>query len=152
MSVATARTTGVAVAPLPATRPAGAGTIVPLVKAIWHLLLVREALHNDWDMSLEDAHREIEESMLHVNAFSMNEFMMTNDTVAVIKKWVKDAGVYRNDMHTKYENRTPRATFKSVFEDAPLKELITNSWQLLARLDLELTGQTADNIDPGTAR
>jgi len=147
----TSRTTGVAIAPLEARTPTGAGMITPLVRAIWHILLVHTSIVNKWDMSLSEAIKELEEAKMHIDAATWLKELITPETNTVIKTWITEVDKYIADTQAKVSSRSDPKAHSTVNEPA-LKTLIKNSWQLVARLDLELTGLPATAVDPGSAR
>lgn len=140
---------------IPAVTPEGRGTITPFHKATSHLLLVYTAITDKYPMTMKDAAKELTEAFLHVKAISWPEELLTKATIKQGEKWATAVGKVTDVFNTSAAQSTDKATAHSTVTDtqtASLKALITDSWQLVARFDLELTGLSVRDVDPGTAR
>lgn len=133
----------------------GKGTITPLSKAVSHLLLVHSAIIGKWGMPMKTASTEMTEAMLHINAISWPENLLTQESVTIGAKWIKSIDSLTKAVQKIADETTDKTLAHTQLDDATvsqLKDVITQSWQLLARFDLELTGLKVSDIDTGTTR
>ena len=130
-----------------ATTPAGTGLVLPIAKALTHIMTIYTALTREWPLSATDAIAELEEAMGHMRNAHIPFDIMTEDASTAVSGW-QDA------LHARLTTlRTALGAEDTLTAESPqvddLKMLATDAWQLLTHLDRELTGLDASSADPG---
>lgn len=142
----TTRSTGT----LTANTVVGSGMLVPFVKATWHLLTIYHGVNGGMNMTNAEALTEATEAVNHLKTMKIPTELMTDHSVEVLRTWIKSV---ENRQSTIKETQTKHDAEKPVSGSTlNVKDLITNSFEIFARMDLELAGIEAQNVDPGTAR
>lgn len=142
------RSTGVLIG-MPANTVTGKGMLIPFVKATWHLLTVHHGIAGKMLMTNKEAATEIEEAVMHLKAMNMPTDLMTDESAKVLSEWKKE--VEKRHEVVKAQS-TGSAADKPVKNTTEVKDLITKSFEIFARMDLELAGIESEHVDPGTAR
>ena len=130
--------------PIAATTDNGTGLILPITKALTHVMSVYTAIAREWPMTAADAQAELEEAKNHLAAATIPEELMTRATVIVINDWKNNLNAAANAIDIATEQPLAEAV-----STEQLKSLATDTWQLICQLELELTGLTVGQVDPG---
>lgn len=140
--------------PIASKSPTGEGTLIPLTKACSHLLLVYHTIDQEWPMLATQAVTEMKEALLHAKNIFLSPTLLTPVTVDMVDDWIDMLQRLYSTMTDKPSNDIADEAAHKFFEEekADIRALITESWQLLARFDLELTGIDVNKVDPGTLR
>jgi hypothetical protein len=124
----------------------GTGFVLPVGKAIAHLLVVVNAITREWPMTIEEAAAELNETAEHLNDLNFNRDLISTDTNAAIDAWRDQI---REALATVQANALS-APDGSLAEVAPrLAQIATDTWTLLTVIDRELTGLSDAATDPG---
>lgn len=129
-----------------ATTELGSGLVLPIAKALTHIMAVFTAITREWPMTIEDAAAELEEANQHFRNATIPRELMTADATNAIDTWT---AILLNRLGNLQANLNPDAPLAESVELLGLQSLATETWQLLVGLDRELTGLENNNVDPG---
>ena len=132
--------------PIPATTENGSGLLIPITKAIGHIMAIHTALMREWPMTCAEAGAELHEAQSHLRNAVIPRELMTEDAITQIDLWINDLQDRITTMRALLNLDDP---LRESTEVEPLRAFATNSWQLLTHLDRELTGLEPNNTDPG---
>lgn len=122
----------------------GHGTSLVLAKTHSHLMLVLSALLNEWPISAEQISEELRDAKRHLDNLTWPQAVMTDGTTQQKDDFITAMHELTSDLGALSANIPD--DFKTT-----LQTVIRSSWQLLCRLDLELTGVHPTLIEPGSA-
>lgn len=131
--------------PIEATTDLGTGLVLPIAKALTHIMAVYNAITREWPMTIADAAAELGEATRHMQNATLPWELMTDATASDIAAWqnsISSNSRQLSGMIAQEEQLSELGTDS-------LKELARNAWQILALLDRELTGLENNQVDPG---
>lgn len=129
-----------------ATTEQGTGMILPIAKALTHVMTVYTAITREWPLSTGDALAELSDASAHLTDAVFPYDLMTEATAKAIDGWIGQLNAEAVRPTTDATEETPLA---DAINEEQLKKLATDTWQLLTILDRELTGLTTNQADPG---
>ncbi len=130
---------------IPATTDEGTGLVLPIAKALTHVMTVYTAITREWPLSAEDAVAELEDAANHLRGLNIPHGLITTPTAEAIQGWIGEIQTRASSPQLEGENPTLTETI-SIDE---LKLAATDTWQLLTQIDRELTGLNPQQTDPG---
>lgn len=131
--------------PIAPTSELGTGLVLPIAKALTHLMAVHTAIDREWPLSASDAIAEIQDARDHIRAANVPEHLMTAEAVTTLAGW----RAILEDRITTSPAASEDTPLADVISIAQLHDLAASTWQLLSLLDRELTGLSPTGTDPG---
>jgi hypothetical protein len=126
----------------------GKGLSVPIAKALAHLTFAHGAIARGWDLNAGAVAAEIAEAIDNLNQTIIPDDLVTPELAGAIAAWTVDL--------TNESRRITREARDNDAEASPtddtkqtLINLIIATWNLLALIDVEITGLNPRDVDPG---
>lgn len=133
--------------PIEARTDTGTGLLVPIAKFYGHLATIEASVAREWPLSREAAAAELAEAVNHINSLipMAGHALFTEETIATTVNW--ETEVRRESLSlTEVSRMDPEEPLTPEMRDS-IRDLMRSSWNLLARIDREVTGVTG--ADPG---
>jgi hypothetical protein len=124
----------------------GTGLILPISKALTHIMSIYTATTREWPMTVADATAELDAASGHLRDAVIPAELMTDESVTAINGWIAHLNEQLNAVRNNTNHEAQLAEALNIDE---LKQIASNTWQLLTNLDRELTGLEPNNTDPG---
>ena len=131
-----------------ATTETGRGLLVPIAKALSHLMLMHSAIRREWPLSGDSARTEIAEAVRHLSDMVVPSDLISEELQLELTNWTTELSGSSTVLAAEVVT-DPDAPLSEARVDT-LRQLISNTWRLLALIDLELTGLRPADVDPGT--
>ena len=130
---------------IPATTDQGTGLILPVAKALTHVMIVHSAITRDWPLAPGDAVAELQDALTHMESATLPQQLMTDDAYDTITHWRDQIRVAIN-ANTTITDETP---LNEAVDVDVIREIARQSWQMLTAMDREFTGLTPAQAEPG---
>jgi Fic family protein len=119
---------------------------VPTAKLYGHLATLEASIAREWPLTQEAAAAELTEAVAHLNDLVPNNNMLfTADLSNALEGWTSDLRDLSTVL-TATSRETPEEPLTTEQRDT-IRGRMLGTWDLLARIDREITGITA--ADPG---
>lgn len=132
--------------PIPATTETGTGLILPIAKALNHIMSVYTAVTREWPMTTSEAIAEIDDAARHLQNLTIPRELMTEGSVEQIGDWLL---LLNNSLTEIRLSIPPDENIATSVNTAVIRLLASQTWSLITILDRELTGLEVNNTDPG---
>lgn len=128
-----------------ATTEQGTGLVLPIAKAMSHVMTVYTAIAREWPLSARDAAAELEDAAEHLRSLHVPRGLMTSAAEQAVDGWIGELSTQTGAIRITDED----AALTETLDVEQLKQLATDTWQLITQLDRELTGLNPNQADPG---
>lgn len=125
----------------------GTGLVLPLAKGVSHLMLVYNAAHREWPMTVAEAAAEISEATEHFGEMQWPEGLMTDDTAHMLGDWRRRVIEVSTQLRSAVRENAEQTIVE--FGDETIRQLAREAWTVLTLTDREITGLSDGDTDPG---
>lgn len=129
-----------------ATTEQGTGLILPIVKALTHIMAVHNAITHEWPMTTEDALAEIDDASRHMTTLMIPSELMTAESADEIERWIS---LLQASLIELRGDVVADQNISDSHHTEVIKLLAKQTWQLITVLERELTGLRPADTDPG---